>query len=181
MFCPLGSCLAMNRLTNNGSKFRILLVEDNPCDAELTEAFLNQFLKCQVKTVFTRAQFEEALESLKPDLIVSDAGLPSFDGMTALKIASEKQPRIPVVFFTGNNDPHKKAEAFAQGAVDYVSKDDAPALLGALQRLCNNQQVLQLEIEQILVTKTAGAASSKRPPSTSPACRQRPPTKSENC
>lgn len=127
---------AVDRLTNNGSKFRILLVEDNPCDAELTEALLGQFLGCQIRTVFTKVQFEEALEKLKPDFIISDAGLPSFDGMTALRIATEKRPEIPVIFFTGNNDPQKKAEAVSKGAVAYVCKDDASALLGVLQRLC---------------------------------------------
>ena len=129
----------MNRLTNNGSRFQVLLVEDNLCDAELTEALLGQFLTCQVKTVFTRTQFEEALEKLKPDFILCDAGLPSFDGLTALRMAINKQPGVPVVFFTGNNDPEKKAEALSSGAVDYVSKDDAPALLRVLQRLCTKR------------------------------------------
>lgn len=56
--------------------------------------------------------------------------------MTALRMAAEKQPGVPVVFFTGNKDPNKKVEVMSSGAVDYVCKDDAPALLRVLQRLC---------------------------------------------
>ena len=66
-------------------KLRILLLEDVASDAELTER------------VETREAFVRGLEELRPHLILGDYHLPNFDGLSALAIAQQKYPDLPIV------------------------------------------------------------------------------------
>jgi DNA-binding NarL/FixJ family response regulator len=80
-------------------------------------------LDCRVRVALTRASFETELEN-EPDIIVSDSNVLAFDGMTALKVATEKRPDIPFVFCTGHISEEKKEVAIQLGAAGWVSKDD---------------------------------------------------------
>ena len=72
------------------SPLRILLLEDNPVDAELTLATLEKDgIQCDALRVETRADFLGALEKSSFDLVLSDCSLPAFDGFSALKITRE--------------------------------------------------------------------------------------------
>lgn len=60
-----------------------------------------------------------------PDLIVSNPGLPSFDGLSALALASSKAPKTPFVFGSGNLSAEKKLEALGRGAAGCISRSVA--------------------------------------------------------
>jgi CheY-like chemotaxis protein len=67
---------------------RILLLEDSIQDAELIQELLEaDHFVCEVTRVQTRAEFLAALEDGGFDLILADYKLPSFDGLSALKLA----------------------------------------------------------------------------------------------
>lgn len=58
----------------------VLIVEDEETDAELCRReLLRAGMRCGFNRVDTRAAFEAALESTKPDLIISDFTLPTAD------------------------------------------------------------------------------------------------------
>ncbi len=60
------------------SPLRILLLEDDPGDAELIQDLLEaDHLVCEVTRVQTRAEFLAALENADVDLILADYQLPS--------------------------------------------------------------------------------------------------------
>ena len=81
---------------------RILHLEDDPKDAELIQATLEtQGLVSEVTRVETQDDFLASLERDQFDLIFADYTLPSFDGLTALKIALEKCPDLPFIFISG--------------------------------------------------------------------------------
>ena len=64
---------------------RLLLLEDDPIDADLVAATLSEAgLECIARRVDTRSDFLAALESGDFDLILADYSIPGFDGMTAL-------------------------------------------------------------------------------------------------
>ena len=70
------------------SPVRILYLEDNPKDAELIEATLDsEGIACQIRRVEGEADFRNALKKGAIDLVLADYTLPSFDGISALKIA----------------------------------------------------------------------------------------------
>ena len=70
------------------SPLRILQLEDDPRDAELVqEKLASDGNTCEVTRVETEADFIASLEQGGFDLILADYSLPSFDGVSALKLA----------------------------------------------------------------------------------------------
>lgn len=113
----------------------ILLVEDNPDDADLTlRAFSKN--KLQNKVIVAR-DGQEALDFLfseskykgrpaadDPQLILLDLKLPKVDGLEVLKRmrANEKTRRIPVVILTSSKEEQDLLRGYDLGANSYVRK-----------------------------------------------------------
>jgi diguanylate cyclase (GGDEF)-like protein len=114
---------------------RILHLEDNPNDAELTlDRLALDGIACESVRVQTRAEFLAALEQGEFDLILSDYSIPSFDGGSALILAREKRPDIPFIFLSGTIGEERAIEALKTGATDYVLKDRSARLGPAIRR-----------------------------------------------
>jgi diguanylate cyclase (GGDEF)-like protein len=114
---------------------RVLHLEDNPLDRELVKNLLDDAcLKCEVKAVQTRAAFEDEVRNDSFDVILSDFGLPSFDGLSALEIARDVCPETPFIFVTGTMGEDHAVESLKHGATDYVLKQKLARLGTAVQR-----------------------------------------------
>src|SRR6266487_750933 len=117
------------------SPLRILHLEDDPRDAELLQAMLEtEGILCHVIRVETQADFFAALEQGGFDLILADYTLPSFDGLSALKITLEKCPDVPFIFVTGTLGEEVAIEALQIGATDYVLKTRLSRLVPSVHR-----------------------------------------------
>ena len=118
---------------------RVLIVEDLPTDAELSEREIRKALGlCEFLRVETREDYLAALDGYGPALIVSDFKMPQFDGLTALKLALERCPDVPFIMLTGSMNEDTAVECMKAGAWDYVIKEHVKrlgsAVLNALQR-----------------------------------------------
>ncbi|HEV2751358.1 MAG TPA: response regulator [Gemmatimonadales bacterium] len=114
---------------------RILLLEDVPADAALIQRELTKAgLVFVSQRVDTRAGFEEALRVFSPDVILSDHGLPGFDGAAALQLVKERFPALPVILVTGSLNEETAVEFMKAGAADYVLKDHLTRLPQAIKR-----------------------------------------------
>ena len=91
-------------------------------------------LQFQSKRVETRQDFLNELSQHPPDVILSDHGLPSFDGFSALAIAKDRCPEVPFIFVTGSVGEEKAIETLRSGATDYVLKTHLAKLAPAVQR-----------------------------------------------
>ncbi len=110
----------------------VLLVEDNPHDAELTLRALKRHRPD--RTVFVAKDGAEALEFLfsspnsqagyRPKVILLDLKLPKVDGLEVLrKIKSDERTRtIPVVVLTSSREDQDILESYALGVNSYVVK-----------------------------------------------------------
>ena len=117
------------------STTRILLVEDVAADAELIKHTLHRAgLVFHCQRVDTRADFLHEIQCHPPDLILSDHGLPTFDGFSALAIAKERCPEVPFIFITGALGEEVAISSFQQGATDYVLKNQLSHLAPSIQR-----------------------------------------------
>jgi CheY-like chemotaxis protein len=116
-------------------ELHILFVEDQPADAVLVAHELRRAgLGFRLKRVETEEDFLEALILLQPEVILSDHGLPSFDGLTALALAREKCPDVPFIFVTSGLSEKETIEAFGRGAKDCILKSQMSKLAPAVQR-----------------------------------------------
>ena len=84
--------------------------------------------------VQTHDDFVAALEHGGTDIIFSDCALSSFDGTTALQIASKQYPDIPFILVSGKVGEERAIESLKSGATDYVLKQRLSRLVPAVRR-----------------------------------------------
>ncbi len=121
-------------IENEVKEVEILLVEDNPTDAELAIRALNKS-KIANKLVWVK-DGAEALDFIfstgaysgrdghEPKVILLDLRLPKVDGMEVLrKIKHDERTRtIPVVVLTSSKEDRDVAESYQLGVNSYISK-----------------------------------------------------------
>ena len=113
----------------------ILLVEDNPNDAELAmRALVKNNLANNVISVkdgeealdyiFARGKFKSGTRLNIPKLILLDLKLPKIDGLEVLKIlkADPVTKMIPVVVLTSSKEERDMVESYRLGVNSYIVK-----------------------------------------------------------
>jgi PAS domain S-box-containing protein len=114
---------------------RILSLEDDPRDAELIQELLEaDGIPCELTRVDTQPAFQAFLEEGAVDLILSDYSLPSFDGLSALKLAMSIRPDLPFILVSGALGEEVAIDAFKLGATDYVLKTRLSRLAPSVRR-----------------------------------------------
>jgi len=118
-----------------GRAARILILENDPWDAELAQRLLTGAgLDFTAVIVDTRTSFIEQLAAFGPDIILSDYHLPGFSGELALEIAQERCPQIPFIIWSGVLGDEAAVGLIKKGATDYILKDRPARLASAIQR-----------------------------------------------
>lgn len=116
-------------------EIKVLFVEDVPVDAlEVEEVLRHDGLPVQLQRVDTREAFQRELESELPDVILSDHGLPAFDGFEALDMACKMCPQVPFLFVTGSSNLEQEIEKLSLGVTDHVPKGRLELLAPAIRR-----------------------------------------------
>jgi len=137
---------------------QILIVEDNPHDAELLVRELHRsgFI-FDWKRVDTEAEF---LANLNPGLhlVLSDFEMPEFNGLRALELLKQQAALdIPFIIVSGTIGEETAVTAIKQGASDYLLKDRivrlGPAVRRALQEVEERAERKQLEAQFIEAQK----------------------------
>lgn len=118
------------------SPLRVLLVEDNPGDADLVILSLSEFSGDigEVRRAERLADARTALAGSRSDVVLLDLSLPDASGLEALEILRTEHPDLPIVVLTGALGD-LGARALCEGAQDYLIKGqvDGPLLLRALR------------------------------------------------
>lgn len=117
---------------------KILLIEDNPNDAELAKVKLTEVDDNFSYEIFHAELLSEALEYLKEssvDVILLDLSLPDAQGDESVQALQKKFPQIPIVILSGSKEstfPHRIVQ---EGVQDYIEKNRADGeLLGHAMR-----------------------------------------------
>ena len=124
----------------NKQKLNLLILEDNPDDAELMVRELKkEGFVLEWKRVETEKTFRKALAE-KPDFILSDYNLPSFHGMAAIKIHQALTPEIPLIIVSDMMSGDLAVECIKAGATDYVHKKQLSRLNPVVKRALNEAE-----------------------------------------
>jgi len=118
---------------------RILMVEDNPADAELCIRELKKSgLDAQVDVVQSPQEFAARLKDGKHHVVISDYTLPAWNGMEVLESLRQTSKDIPFILLSGTLTEQQTADCLRRGADDFVPKDRmpriGPAVRAALER-----------------------------------------------
>jgi PAS domain S-box-containing protein len=114
---------------------RILILEDNPADAELVQFELEEAgINFTAKVVMTEKDFIYELQESCPDIILSDYDLPKYSGALALAETRRRCPDTPFILVTGAVTEDRAIEILTGGAKDYVMKNRLSRLAPAVRR-----------------------------------------------
>lgn len=114
---------------------RLLLLEDNPTDADLVVALLIEGgIACTARRVESRDAFVAALREGQVDMILADYSLPGFSGETALDLAKHLAPDIPFLFVSATISEDLAIDMMHRGATDYILKQRLGRLVPSVHR-----------------------------------------------
>jgi two-component system response regulator len=130
-------------------QIEILLAEDNPADAEMTQRALRKhnlgnrlfWVKDGAEAldfIFCRGAYARRDPSYPPKLILLDIKMPKVDGIEVLRqLKADPATRvIPVVVMTSSNEERDVVESYRLGANSYIVKPvDFPAFLDVVAKI----------------------------------------------
>jgi len=114
---------------------RLLVVEDQPVIRSGLETLLADTGVTIVGTADRAAEAMEQVSLAQPDLILLDIRLGESDGLSVLARIKADHPKLPVLIYTGYDNPAFAARAVALGAAGYVLKGTGrDELIAAIRR-----------------------------------------------
>lgn len=139
---------------------RILLIEDNPDDAQLIQALLlrEKTFQHNITNVESIAQGVALAGGQAFDVVLSDLGLPDGHGLDTVAKVRKSIPHLPVIFLTGDDDLDTALAAIKMGAQDFLPKAELSSFTlcriirhaierkGIQEQLAANEEMLRLFI-----------------------------------
>ncbi len=134
------------------SPTQVLLIEDNPGDADLVRLRLTEGKRqVDVNCVNRLSEALASIESKPPSVVLLDLNLPDSHGIETFRRVLEKAPDVPVVILSGQEDEALAMKAIHQGVQDYLIKGDVTSrnLERSMRYAVERQAVLRsLEISR---------------------------------
>lgn len=130
---------------------KVLLVEDNPVDADLVQEFLAEETpgRFAVTHVERLSQALDCLGTAESDVVLLDLSLPDSQGLATLSRVQQEAPEVPIIVLTGADDEALALSAVKAGAQDYLAKGRVDGqLLARSMHYAMDRHRLQAELER---------------------------------
>jgi DNA-binding NarL/FixJ family response regulator len=99
---------------------------------------------------------EDALKGIagsRPDVILTDIGLPGMDGIEGTRILRERFPSVPILALTVYDDDENVFNAICAGASGYLLKNTSPArLLESLREVVDGGAPMSPDVARRVIT-----------------------------
>ena len=103
--------------------FRILFLEDNPDDVELMHHELDEARVNFIgRTTDKKNEFLKEVFEFRPDVILADYSLTSFNGMQAFQMLRTEGVTLPFILVTGALSEQLALECLKDGIDDFILK-----------------------------------------------------------
>jgi signal transduction histidine kinase len=131
-------------MANESESLRVLIVEDEPLDAELiVDQLGGDGLNVESRLVDDEAGYRQALDDFSADVVISDLSMPGFSGYRALELLREKDKLLPFIFVSGTIGEDAAIRALKSGATDYLLKERLARLASAVRRAVEQAREVQ--------------------------------------
>jgi signal transduction histidine kinase len=126
------------------SKLKVLLIEDNPADAELVLHELRRGgFHVANKIVETADGFRKQVRKRRPDLVLANYNVEKWRSMEALDILRLEGLDIPFILVSSTLGDAMAVECLKQGASDYVLKESLARLPECVKRALEEARIRQ--------------------------------------
>jgi signal transduction histidine kinase/DNA-binding NarL/FixJ family response regulator len=143
--------------------FRVLLVEDNPGDADLVRDALSGADLMEITHVANLAQARARLAGEGFDVVLLDLSLPDAIGLEGVETLHQVATDVPVVVLTGNDDYALGSRAVQAGAQDYLIKGTVDEwLLIRVLRFAAERHAIQVQRERKLAREMLAQEQAAR-------------------
>jgi DNA-binding NarL/FixJ family response regulator len=103
----------------------IAIIEDDALVRHTLTALLEQQqdMHCIMAVQSAEGFFKKAPEAARPDIVLSDIGLPGMDGIEAIPLIKKQFPQAAIIMLSVYTDNDRIFKALCAGAVGYLQKD----------------------------------------------------------
>jgi diguanylate cyclase (GGDEF)-like protein/PAS domain S-box-containing protein len=127
-------------------RIKILLIEDNPADANLVERYLEdepEGSAFELEWINRVSKGRDRLSDGDHDLVLLDLSLPDSSGYETFESVLTVAGATPIVVMTGEDDDRQALQAVRDGAQDYLVKDrvDADILVRSIRYAIERSRV----------------------------------------
>lgn len=108
-------------------KYRILIVDDNPCFIDSFKTIIEFYFKDRVHSIDSANNAEQCLsflERTKTDIVFMDYDMPGMNGEELSKIIDSEYRFLKIVAVSFHKDKHILNRMILSGARDYISKEE---------------------------------------------------------
>jgi signal transduction histidine kinase len=143
---------------------QLLLVEDNPGDADLVREALGSdpVNSWHVRHVARLADAIGALAAAPADVVLLDLTLPDASGLSGVEQLVGRRPDVPVVVLTGWDDIETGTRAVQQGAQEYLIKAELDTrILGRVLRYAIERHALAQRAQLVAREQAARAVAEE--------------------
>ena len=121
---------------------KLLLLEDNPDDAELIQRLLKRSgMQFSAEVVSDEKGFLNALDENNFDAVLADNALPQYSSMEALHMIKQKNPFTAFILVTGTVSEEFAVNIIRQGADDYILKTNLTRLSSAISNAIGTRKM----------------------------------------
>ena len=132
-------------------KSKLWIVDDEESIREICKSALeDSFI---IETFPNGSEALLALNSDKPDLIITDIKMPGLSGLDLLEKVSEKYPGLPTIVITAHSDIDNALSAYKGGAFEYLSKPFDVDKIRSLALKALNQPDPAITLKKSNITK----------------------------
>ena len=144
---------------------RVLIVDDHTMVRRGMKVLLDEYEDIQVVGEASNGlKAIEAVDELKPDVVLIDLAMPVMDGIEAIKRILAIHPDERIIVLTSFSGDDKLFEAIRAGAMGYLVKDAQPdELVQSIRNVCSGEPTLNPAIAWRLLRGMTDVKTTKRP------------------
>ncbi|HIP53549.1 MAG TPA: nitrogen regulation protein NR(I) [Chromatiales bacterium] len=124
----------------SGKGCHVWVIDDDRSIRWVLEKALNR-VGMEVRTFTSGDEVLQALNTGRPDVVVSDIRMPGMDGLQLLERIRASQPGLPVIIMTAHSDLDSAVSAYDGGAFEYLPKPfDVDEAVDQVRRACRQAE-----------------------------------------